>query len=135
MENKTAFLAQMTSVADVDYNSPRILHPMDFSHIGYYACCEAFEGEDDDEPGAQWESAVRIACIWFVYAADRLWMNCKHRRAVEPSEPWTTRMGFHIGRWSTWKWRMGSAENRFGTMATQQLVRSAIAQANQAERI
>lgn len=135
MENKTAFLAQMTSVADVDYNNPRILHPMDFSHIGYYACREAFEAEDDDDPGAQWESAVRIACIWFVYAAERLWMNCRHRRVVEPSEPWTMKMGFQIDRWRSWKRCMRRSENRFGTMATQQLVRSGIAQANQAERI
>ncbi|EFY84857.1 hypothetical protein J3458_014305 [Metarhizium acridum] len=72
-ENFLALLARLSSAFDVDYSDFRVPE-MDFSFWSMRAFKEAFE----EQPPA--DSAVRTACMWLIYASDRLWSNIVHGR-------------------------------------------------------
>lgn len=106
-ENKNAFLAQLTAAADVDYESDKI-SPMDFSLYALWSFRDAFETEASvQKPG---DAAVRAACWWYIYAADRLWANVKHSR-VFPKRSGISRgkyeekawRGYNRERWAAWQ--------------------------------
>lgn len=98
---------------------------MDFALYGLYACRDAFEEEH------QYESAVRTACVWFIYAAEPLLENCKIRRVYNLHDP--PKRGFDMDRWLFWKQGLTGAQVRCMDEDTQELIRAALAQINQVE--
>lgn len=146
-ENKTSFLAKITASSSVSY-APSVtsVHPMDYSHYGLYACCEAFEEPHDSSSdggegarsmdfngsGRQYETQVRTACIWLINAGERLYQNCEHSRALQLFEGPPAR-GFDQLRWSLWCEGLVSAQNTWRSPSTQDLMRRALAEVDRVE--
>jgi hypothetical protein len=105
-------LAQLSAAAVVNYSDPR--SPMSQIELSFW-CYTVFsqasqprpiyppsddedsdenDEEEEDEPVPKepigfhqpTECAVRAACMWFIYAADRLWANVKHRRVSDSDD-------------------------------------------------
>lgn len=99
---------------------------MDFSIYGLYACRDAFEEQ-------RYETAVRTACIWFIYAAEALLENCRNKRVYALHDP--PRRGFDLRRWCSWKLGLVEAQARYEDEdeGTRGLIGAALARINQAE--
>ncbi|KAJ4987159.1 hypothetical protein SVAN01_07311 [Stagonosporopsis vannaccii] len=110
-ENLTAFLAQID--ADVR-DSPSVL---DFSlSWAPTAFTWAFEGGGDQNRAS--ELAVRLACIWLVYDADKLWSK------VSDSE-----VEIHtLDRWNAWRQGLVDGQSHFVNGTTPMLITHALAQ-------
>lgn len=137
-DNRNAFLAQLTAAAEVDYSIAEH-HPMDFSLFGLQAFGVAFEGYAP--AGASLDTAVRAACWWFIYAADRLWTNVENGREWEgeigsglgdyKTKGWT---GYNRDRWGVWENYLLNASNDVLLGATvfsedtQKLIKDALTQ-------
>ncbi|RAK98467.1 DUF3632 domain-containing protein [Aspergillus ibericus CBS 121593] len=121
-ENRNAFMAQLTAAAD------ELGHPMDFSLYGLYSCREAFE---DDE--ARVEEAVRAACIWYMYAGQRMWENCQVQRMFgDDDDPGPPRR-FDMDRWGLWKDGLKAAQVGFRRASTLEMIRKALVEVEKAE--
>lgn len=123
-ENSTAFIAQSTAAAAITRNG-KPTHKMDFSIYGLYACRDAFE-EDN-----QYKSAVRTACLWFIYAAGSMLENCKVGRVYDLHDP--PERGFDLDRWHAWKQGLVRTQVGYGDERTQELVRIALERIVQVE--
>lgn len=93
-----AFLAQLSSAAEIDYKN---LSPsdVDFSFWSVWAF-NALKPEGDRIFPT--DVAIRAASVWLVYAGDRLWANIKNGKAFnkvgdDPGTVITREM------WQTWK--------------------------------
>lgn len=60
-----------------------MLENVDFAVYSLWTFREAFEG--GLEPIATSQAALRGACLWMIYAADRLWSNVVRDRSFGPS--------------------------------------------------
>lgn len=69
----------MSSAAHADYSDSTVAE-MDFSFWSMRAFKEAFEGHNQQAPA---DAAVRTACMWLIYASDRLWSNILHRQVFD----------------------------------------------------
>ncbi|PYI00185.1 hypothetical protein BO71DRAFT_446095 [Aspergillus ellipticus CBS 707.79] len=118
-ENRNAFMAQLTAAAD------HLGHAMDFSIYGLYTFEKAFE---EDQPA----EAVRTACLWFIFAGERLWENCQARR-VFGDEDDTPRRGFDLERWQLWKERVSAAKLVLTEVDSQELIAKAMAEIGKVE--
>ncbi len=73
MENLVAFLAQLD--AAIDDSDPHV----DFAkrwarqHTAYLSGEHNNEGEEDDDGEETRELSTRIACMWYIYDADKMW--------------------------------------------------------------
>ncbi|KAI0154232.1 hypothetical protein GGR57DRAFT_502818 [Xylariaceae sp. FL1272] len=93
-EHKTAFVAQLTSRAKIDY-SEGAKSVFDFSTYALWAMRAAFEGYE--RPAS--ETALRAACLWFIYAGEVLCENVEHE-VVFPD-----RVGVSYERFAQKGWR------------------------------
>ncbi|KAI1115950.1 hypothetical protein F5Y14DRAFT_408736 [Nemania sp. NC0429] len=98
-ENFIAFLAQLTAAAPADYDNPKI-GEMDFSLWSLRAFKDAFD--KTGKAVAAPEAAVRVAALWVIYAAERLWANIEHgrvfgRRGTDDETVMTREM------WDSWQ--------------------------------
>lgn len=110
-ENLTAFLAQIdASVQD----SPSVL---DFS-TSWALTAFAWALDGDGGQNAASELAVRLACIWLIYDADKLWSKISDSDAEMNS----------LERWNTWGQGLVSSQSRFVNGTTPMLVTHALAQ-------
>ncbi|KAJ4380016.1 hypothetical protein N0V86_004323 [Didymella sp. IMI 355093] len=108
-ENLTAFLAQ------VDANTSDSPSPLDFSQSwALTAFAWAFEGSGS--AGEPSELAVRLACIWLVYDADKLWFKTSDSQAEQNS----------LERWEHWRQGLVECQSRFGNGTTPQLIAHAL---------
>jgi hypothetical protein len=77
--NKTAFLARLTSSPSNSVPDPETAPgPFDFSLYTLWAFREAFEG--DVKPGVPRVIVIRVASLWMIYCAERLWANVLVKR-------------------------------------------------------
>lgn len=99
---------------------------MDFSIYGLYACRDALEGQ-------RYKTAVRTACIWFIYAAENLLENCRNKRVYALHDP--HKRGFDLHRWCSWKLGIAEAQARYEDEGegTWRLIEAALGRINQAE--
>ena len=131
-ENRNAFLAQLTAAAQVNYTN-NWHHPMDFSLFGLWALRTAFENETPAEevPG---DTTVRVACWWYIYAADRLWANVENGRVFEgkvgcgwgkyQNKSWT---GYNRERWAVWEEGLVATKTTWTDRETKKLLEDTLA--------
>ncbi|KAI0545371.1 hypothetical protein F4679DRAFT_561470 [Xylaria curta] len=98
-ENLIALLAQLSAAADVDYDD-LVVGEMDFSFWSMRAFKDAFKPREDQLVPTN--AALRVASLWFVHAAKRLWANIEHkrvfgRRGDDPGTIMTREM------WDSWQ--------------------------------
>lgn len=108
-----AFLAQLTQAADIHYPPPGEevrFFPLDKSLRAIWVMAMAFENERPPSSLGD-TAAMEAACLWFIYAAKRLWANVVNNRtypAVAGAGPgkryeaagWT---GYTRERWGIWE--------------------------------
>ena len=119
------FTAQLTASTNVDYSTD-FIGPTDFSLYGLWTFCRAFEDESSSDIPP--ETAVRSACLWYIYAADRLWANVKNCRVFggpearekDPSS------GYNRKRWDTWKEHLEAAQTAYTDEETKKLIQDAL---------
>lgn len=76
------------------------------------------------------ETAVRTACIWFIYAVEALLENCRNNRVYALHYP--PRRGFDLHRWWSWKLGLVEAQARYGDEVTRGLIGAVLLRINQA---
>ncbi|ODM23396.1 hypothetical protein SI65_00985 [Aspergillus cristatus] len=76
--NENAFIAQITQAADISYEPPLDqgfnIHPLDRSHRAVWTFLFALENDDIPMQTLAKTATMEVACMWFIYAADRLKM-------------------------------------------------------------
>ncbi|PWY89179.1 hypothetical protein BO70DRAFT_393689 [Aspergillus heteromorphus CBS 117.55] len=126
-ENMDAFLAQLSAMADVEYGAGNEWHPLDFSIFPIYMCRDALVRRNKCEP------QVRSACRWFIYAAERIWHNCKHRRFRKEYEaPWS---GFSFKCWHTWERGLRAIQSEYPPGSTRMMVTAALKEIDRVEEM
>ncbi|GIK07663.1 hypothetical protein Aspvir_003329 [Aspergillus viridinutans] len=111
--NLNAFLAQLTQAADIRYppaGEEVRFSPLDKSLRAIWTMAMALENE---RPPASLgdTAAMEAACLWFIYAAERLWANVLNNRTYPDvagagpgkryeEEGWT---GYTRERWGIWE--------------------------------
>ncbi|KAI3325415.1 hypothetical protein HD806DRAFT_447588 [Xylariaceae sp. AK1471] len=121
-ENLIALLAQLSATADVNYEDP-VVGEMDFSFWSMRAFKDAFEPREGQR--ASTDAALRVASLWFVHAADRLWANIKHgrvfgRRGEGPGTVMTREM------WDRWQRDLVAAQATCNDEETGKLISNAL---------
>lgn len=113
--NLNAFLAQLSQATDVHYPSPGeevLFHPLDKSLRALWTMQKALENGDYPPKTLVGTVALRAACLWFIYAADRLWANVQSGRtypeasgAGPGSEKYAQKgwKGYERERWDIWE--------------------------------
>ncbi|XRM46454.1 hypothetical protein ABZX51_009490 [Aspergillus tubingensis] len=122
-ENRNAFMAQLTAKAD------HLGHAIDASLYALWACRETFE-----ECDPLVEEAVRISCIWYIYAGQRMWENCQVQRIFGDADGPPPRPRFTMGKWHLWKDGLKAAQLLFSRVSTQEMIQKALAEIEKAER-
>lgn len=135
-ENRNAFLAQLTAAAPVDYSSEKF-GPLDFSLYALLAFIVAFEKKTPADVPI--DTAVRTACWWYIYAADKLYANAQHDRAFRgqtgqggdkyQEKSWT---GYNRERWIIWEEGLQAAYATCTNEETRKLVSDALKHLKQA---
>ncbi|OJJ72502.1 hypothetical protein ASPBRDRAFT_123207 [Aspergillus brasiliensis CBS 101740] len=120
-ENRNAFMAQITAKAD------HLRHPMDVSLYALYSCRSAFECDQ------LIEEAVRTACIWYIYAGQRVWENCQIKRVYGDDDDPPPRRRFNMKKWRLWKDGLKAAQREFPRESTQEMLRKALEEVEKAE--
>ncbi|GKZ48982.1 hypothetical protein AbraIFM66951_001230 [Aspergillus brasiliensis] len=120
-ENRNAFMAQITAKAD------HLRHPMDVSLYALYSCRSAFEIDQ------LIEEAVRTACIWYIYAGQRVWENCQIKRVYGDDDDPPPRRRFNMKKWRLWKDGLKAAQREFPRESTQEMLRKALEEVEKAE--
>jgi hypothetical protein len=152
-ENFIAFLAQLSTAAEVNYSDPR--SPMSQIELSFW-CYTVFSqaakprpiyppSDDEDSDGEEEEEeptpkepigfhqptecAVRAACMWFIYAADRLWANVRHGRVSDGDDAKVmTRED-----WDSWSSIIVSAQEWTTEEETKHLIELALDNAKRAQ--
>ncbi|RAH52068.1 hypothetical protein BO85DRAFT_472921 [Aspergillus piperis CBS 112811] len=119
-ENRNSFMAHLTRRAEY------LCHYLDASLYAFYSCRSAFE------EGPLIEEAVRTACIWYIYAGQRVWENCQAGRLFG-DEDQTPRRDMHMDRWRLWKDGLRAAQREFPRESTQEMIRKALEEIKKAE--
>ncbi|PWY61767.1 hypothetical protein BO83DRAFT_404364 [Aspergillus eucalypticola CBS 122712] len=112
-ENRNAFMAHLTRRVE------HLCHHLDASLYAFYSCRSV-------------EEAVRTACIWYIYAGQRVWENCQVGRLFG-DEDQTPRRDMHMDRWCLWKDRLKTAQREFPRESTQEMIRKALEEVEKAE--
>lgn len=102
---------------------------MDFSFWSFGAFKEVSEQTKDQQ--TPMAVAVRTACIWALYAADRLWANVKHGRVFgnrgdDPGTKITHEM------WDSWRQALSDAQATCTEEDTKKLINKALAEMSRA---
>ncbi|GKZ58744.1 hypothetical protein AnigIFM49718_004577 [Aspergillus niger] len=122
-ENRNAFMAQLTAKAD------HLGHTIDASLYALWACRETFE-----ECDPLVEEAVRISCIWYIYASQRMWENCQVRRTFGDADNPSPRQRFMMKKWYRWRNDLKAAQLQFPRASTQEMIQKALTEIEKAER-
>ncbi|KAI0888772.1 uncharacterized protein GGS22DRAFT_184351 [Annulohypoxylon maeteangense] len=111
-ENKTAFLAQVTALSPIG-NPSEITTSLNCSLYALWAMRSAFEGTTPAD------TTLRAACLWIIYAGDRLLMNVENELTFEANlgipggsykkKEWR---GFNKERMEVWKNGFKAAQTR-----------------------
>jgi hypothetical protein len=120
-ENFNAFLARLTAVSDQAYFPPTFRHPLnplDYSYHAERAFREAFTFEMIEVPA---DTAIRTACWWFFYAADKLWIKVEKGEKGEDGSLFFTRES-----WEFWERELRSAKSGSIDGDTQKLIKNAL---------
>lgn len=106
---------------------------MDFSFWSLRAFKDAFERRDG-EPAPP-DAALRVACLWLVYAADRLWANITHGR-VFGRRPGSDGPGTVMTRemWDAWQRGLLASRETCVNEDTRKLISDALECTRQASR-
>ncbi|KAH1295445.1 hypothetical protein KXW98_005601 [Aspergillus fumigatus] len=140
-----AFLAQLTQAADIHYPPPGEevrFFPLDKSLRAIWVMAMAFENERPPSSLGD-TAAMEAACLWFIYAAKRLWANVVNNRtypAVAGAGPgkryeaagWT---GYTRERWGIWEDALKEARAACKIERMRVLINNALAIANVAQRL
>lgn len=127
-----AFLAQLTQVADVQYESPGetpSFHPLDKSIYATFVFEMALENLEYSPEELADTAAMESASQWFIQGADRLWANVVNTR-VFPRYIETRRdgsKGFERERWDRWVRDLRRAEAACSNERMKKLMRDALA--------
>ncbi|KAM3074927.1 hypothetical protein ACMFMG_008333 [Clarireedia jacksonii] len=111
-ENQNAFLAQLLSTSKVS-TGPDEFETLDFSLFALWAFRDAFENEGNKSK----DLAIRSACWWLVFAAEKLWCNVVNKRNMPDKtgvggdlyekKGW---VGFDRERWEIWRQGLRNAD-------------------------
>lgn len=113
--NLNAFLAQLTQNAAAKENTPEgAFQPMDKSLRAIWTIQQALEDQSRRPAELADTSAMRAACMWFVYASDGLMANVRDFRTfpehsgagvARSREEYASRgyKGYALGRWQLWQ--------------------------------
>src|SRR6185437_10550527 len=102
--NLNAFLAQLSQAADFHYtapNEPPNFHPIDKSLRAIWTISNALENEEHPSKTPVNTAARRAVCLWFIYAADRLWANVQNGRIYVRG--FGAGPGYKRERWNVWE--------------------------------
>ncbi|KAH2752738.1 hypothetical protein KXW25_004861 [Aspergillus fumigatus] len=135
-----AFLAQLTQAADIHYPPPGEevrFFPLDKSLRAIWVMAMAFENERPPSSLGD-TAAMEAACLWFIYAAKRLWANVVNNRtypAVAGAGPgkryeaagWT---GYTRERWGIWEDALKEARAACKIERMRVLINNALAMTN-----
>lgn len=124
-ENWNAFLAKATATFEFNDGSSEPSHTLDFSLFGHYALTRAFDYED------KYETTVRTVCIWYIYATEKVWTNCKNANKFGHDS-----RGYDVNQWNQWnQWKqeLMAARSVYEDAGTQELIREAMECINRVE--
>lgn len=135
--NLNAFLAQLTQAAPADYDKE--FNPMDISLKAVWTMCIALEGNKAPEALPE-TSAMRAACMWFIYAADALWAHVTNahtfpdycRAGPGPRYKGKAWNGFNRERWLVWEQGLQEARATCTKDDTRKMIDDALAQMKRA---
>ena len=114
-ENLTGFFAQLTARS----NAGDVY--TDFSSWALTAFHYAFGPFLTTEEVT--ENAIQAACIWFIYAAERLWLNTMDDKRLDWSQ----------NKWDDWKMGLSRTRERATSDSTRRLIDGALTKIRQAE--
>ncbi|PLB47571.1 hypothetical protein P170DRAFT_409749 [Aspergillus steynii IBT 23096] len=119
--NLNAFVAQLTQASELrePFHDPLQVHRTDRSLRAIWVMVEALENSRRPLRELVKSAAVRAACMWFIYAADRLLTKVdiqvrypEHFGAEPgsryPEKKWT---GHELDRWMEWMQNLGGLKN------------------------
>ncbi|KAH7091498.1 hypothetical protein FB567DRAFT_518819 [Paraphoma chrysanthemicola] len=110
-ENSMAFFAQL----DASTQEPKL----DFTHtwaLTYIICAL------DNEPTANHELRVRLACLWYIYDAEKIWSKVPDTK------------DFTLTNWQRWKQRLEELQTRFPDLGTQSIIDEALSEIKRVEK-
>ncbi|KAF2797476.1 hypothetical protein K505DRAFT_269393 [Melanomma pulvis-pyrius CBS 109.77] len=113
LENLNAFIAQLTASSTTVYS--------DFSLWARIALRSAFGPWDI--PVASTHYAVRVACLWYIYAADKLWAKVQEKEVSDWNKAY----------WDRYKQGLVDSEAKIRNQATRQLIEKALVQLRRSE--
>ena len=96
------------------------------------------DGLESEKPLERELAAIRLACLWLIYAADRLWENVNGRDNNGKDVGCGKRFqsgkwkGFSRDRWSFWEERLLEAKVIYTSGEAKELIEDALAQMKRA---
>ncbi|TGO62894.1 hypothetical protein BOTNAR_0107g00180 [Botryotinia narcissicola] len=125
-ENKNAFLAQLLATSRVRIGVNEF-EPLDFSLFALWVFRDAFENKE----GKNKDLAIRVACWWLVFAAEKLRLNVVNEKSMPDrtgaggdlyeKKGW---IGYSRERWDIWREGLRNAD---GDRETRKLISEALA--------
>ncbi|ETS77090.1 hypothetical protein PFICI_10964 [Pestalotiopsis fici W106-1] len=143
--NLNAFIAQLSQAADVSVTPPDQIHPLDKTLHAIWTMQKAFENKSRLPAELVDTAAMRAACMWFIYASDRLMDNVRSFRTFMDSasagahnsrEEYASQgyKGYALGRWQLWRQGLGQALEACSDEETKLLIGDALAKMESAEK-
>ncbi|KAF7959359.1 hypothetical protein EAE96_000979 [Botrytis aclada] len=125
-ENKNAFLAQLLAISKVSIGVDDF-EALDFSLFALWVFRDVFENKG----GKSKKLAIRVACWWLVFAAEKLWLNVVNEKSMPDrtgaggdlyeKKGW---IGYGRERWDIWREGLRNAD---GDRDTRKLISNALA--------
>lgn len=129
-ENASAFLAQLTA-ASKNCNPREVLDQSSWALADFL---NAFEDADSGDDWPMHGTKVRMACWWFIYAADVLWEHVlEHPGIIEAGKVddrfngGERRTLFNLTRWQRWEEGLLVAQTIYEDEETKELIKEALA--------
>ncbi|OJJ85631.1 DUF3632 domain-containing protein [Aspergillus glaucus CBS 516.65] len=120
---RNAFVAQFTQATNISYDPPPpdqgpSIHRLDRSLRAIITLRSGLENDKVPMETLCKTASMEVACVWFMYAADRLWDNVRYGRTYSGDlvmRPGCKRFkkrkwkGYERGRWDAWVERLKGA--------------------------
>ncbi|KAI1179058.1 hypothetical protein F4777DRAFT_16132 [Nemania sp. FL0916] len=143
--NLNAFIAQLSQAADVENVPEGQLHPLDKTLHAIWTMQKALENKSHLPAELADSAAMRAACLWFLYASDRLMNNVRDHRTFKDNggagssnsrREYASQgyKGYALGRWQRWQQGLEEASDACEDDETKALIEKAIVQMERAER-
>ena len=115
--NENAFVAQFTQATNISYDPPGqgpSIHRLDRSLRAIITLRPGLENDKVSMETLCKTASMEVACVWFMYAADRLWDNVRYGRTYSGDlvmRPGCKRnwKDYERGRWDAWVERLRGA--------------------------